>query len=179
MSYYASAKASGIAFVWNHILGAPDSVVASTNLASVVYLENLYHATSLPHTSGFTTQISPGTSIDIQGVHTVGLNPSQTPITSIVSSLGPGEMVTFFTLYGGSATFQAGGNVDLMGMTSLTVNGTVTFVRTDLSGPLWKVVSQWTTTMAPSNRARNQGVTDPLIDSNSCTSGQVFKPIYS
>ena len=116
--------------------------MTSTNLASVVYQDNLYNGPGLPLTSGFTTQLSPDT-YRHPGCASIGLNPSPKPITTIASSLGPGRMVTFFTLHGGSVTFQPGRYIDLMGMTSLMVTGTVTFVRTDLGGPLWKVVSQW------------------------------------
>ena len=48
-------------------------------------------------------------------------------------------MVTFFTFAGAELLWARAGNIDLMGMSSLTVNGTVTLVRTDLGGPLWKL----------------------------------------
>jgi hypothetical protein len=139
----ATTIASGIFFVHNRMLGNPDSVVKGTNLLNMVYQDNLYCETcSGPPTSGLTTQLSPATSINIRGVHSIGLNPSSTPITTIQSGLGPGEMVTFFTL-GGPVTFGPGGNIDLMGASTLTVNGTITFVRSDLGGVFWKPVSQW------------------------------------
>ncbi|MGB9471224.1 MAG: hypothetical protein WBQ59_17885, partial [Candidatus Acidiferrum sp.] len=143
----ATTNASGVVFAHNHIFGAPDSVVASTNFASVVYQDNLSYngGTRVPPTSGLSTQMSPAATINTQGVHTVGLNPSTTPITTIQSGLGPGETITFFSL-GGSVTFGTGGNIDLMGMSSLTLNGSVTFVRTDLGGLEWKPVSQWSPT---------------------------------
>jgi hypothetical protein len=144
----ATTNASGIFFVHNRMFGNPDSVVKGTNIASVVYQDNLYCETcSGPPTSGITTQVSPASSINIRGVHSIGLNPSATPITTIQSGLGPGEMVTFFTL-GGAVTFGAGGNIDLMGMSKLTVNGTITFVRSDLGGLFWKLVSQWSPSAA-------------------------------
>jgi hypothetical protein len=134
---------AGVSFVHNRIMGAPDFVLKGTNIASVVYQDNLCCETfSGPPTSGITTQMTPATSIHIRGVHSIGLNPSSTPITTIQSGLGPGEMVTFFTL-GGPVTFGAGGNIDLMGMSALTVNGTITFIRSDLGGLAWKPVSQW------------------------------------
>jgi hypothetical protein len=139
----ATQAASGIFFVHNRIFANADSVVKGTNIASVVYQDNLYcESCNAPPTSGITTQVSPASSINTLGVHSIGLNPSSTPITVIQSGLGPGEMITFFTL-GGSVTFGPGGNIDLMGMASLTVNGTITFVRSDLGGILWKPVSQW------------------------------------
>jgi hypothetical protein len=139
-----TSDAGGIVFTHNHIFGTPDSVVKSANLASVVYQDNYgsFGANNAPPTSGLSTQLSPATTINVQGVHTVGLNPSSTPITTIQSALGPGETITLFTL-AGPVTFGTGGNIDLMGATSLTLNGTITLVRTDLGGLLWKVVSQW------------------------------------
>lgn len=138
-----TTNASGIVFAHNQIFGVHDAIVKGTNLNSIVYQDNLYCETcSGPPTSSITTQMSPATSINIRGVHSIGLNPSSMPITTIQSGLGPGEMVTFFTL-GGAVTFGTGGNIDLMGGRTLTVNGTVTFVRSDLGGLLWKPVSQW------------------------------------
>jgi hypothetical protein len=158
--------ASGIVFAHNQIFGPPDNVLKAANFASVVYQDNLYQSatTNVPPTSGITTGMSPATVIDIQGVHSIGLNPSTTPITTIQSGLGPGETVTFFTL-AGSVTFGTGGNIDLMGMSSLTLTGTITFVRSDLGGLSWKVVSQWSptstsptaqfqSTVAPGQQAR-------------------------
>lgn len=135
--------ASQISFVHNQILGTPDSVVKSTNLASVAYQDNGSGGTNVPTTSGITTQLSPSATINIQGVHSVGLNSSVTPISTIQSSLGPGESVTFFTL-NGPFTFAAGGNINLMGANTVTVNGSITFVRNDLiQGLQWTPVSQW------------------------------------
>jgi len=139
-----TTTAAGIFFMHNRIFGTPDWVVKSTNLSSVVYQDNmLYGSTGNgPATSGITTQVVPATSINILGVHSVGLNTSSTPITTIQSGLGPGEMVTLFTL-GGPVTFAAGGNIDLMGLPTLTLNGTITFIRSDLGALLWKPVSTW------------------------------------
>jgi hypothetical protein len=140
--------AFGIVFTRNQMFGEPDATVLSTNLATVVYQDNLYGGThDLPLTTGITTQVTPAATINIRGVHSIGLNPSTTPITTIQSTFGPGETVTFFAL-AGPATFGAGGNIDLMGQSSLTVSGTVTLVRSDLGGLLWKVASQWTPTVS-------------------------------
>jgi hypothetical protein len=147
----AASNASGIVFSHNQIFGPPDAVVKSTNLASVVYQDNLYGPGRLPVTSALTTQMSPAAAIDIQGVHSIGLNPSPTAISTIHSGLGPGETVTFFTL-GGPVTFQAGGNIDLMGQKTLTLAGTITLARVDLGGLKWIVVSQWSPTVPPATQ---------------------------
>ncbi len=137
--------ASGVRFIHNEIFGSPDIVVKGTNLAQIVYQDNEYQGTAIvPPTSGITSQLAPAASINIGGVHTIGLNPSTTPITTIQSSLGPGEMATFFT-FAGPVAFASGGNINLMGSPTLTVNGSITFVRNDLLGTLqWTPVSQWT-----------------------------------
>jgi hypothetical protein len=144
-----TAIVDGVTFSHNVMGGNPDAVVSSTNLASVTYEDNLYLGTlNNPPTTGITTQISPATSINVHGVHSVGLNPSTTPITTIQSILGPGELITFYTL-GGAVTFGSGGNIDLMGATSVNVNGSITFILSDLGGASWKVVSQWTAPSPP------------------------------
>ena len=140
-----TALASGVIFAHNQMFGNPDSIVRGMNFASVAYQDNLYVSgtSNVPPTSGITMQTNPAASINIGGVHSVGLNASTTPITTIQSSLGPGEMATFFTWYG-PVTFSSGGNIDLMGQNTLTVNGSITFVRNDLLGSLqWIPVSQW------------------------------------
>jgi hypothetical protein len=153
----ATTLAQGIVFTNNQMYGTPDATVKGTNLASVVYRDNLYLTGALngPPTSGVTPQMSPATSINTFGVHSVGLNPSTTPITIIQSSLGPGEQIAFFTL-GGPVTFASGGNIDLMGASSVTVNGTMTFVRVDLGGTLWKPVSQWSPPANPAPMAQTK-----------------------
>ena len=138
----ATTIVSGIVFTHNQIYGNPDWVVSGTNLAQVAYQDNQYSGSlNVPPTSGITTQLAPAPSINIGGVHSVGLNPSATPIRTIQSGLGPGEMVTFFTL-NGTVTFAAGGNIDLMGLNQVQLNGSMTFVRNDLTGG-WTPVSQW------------------------------------
>jgi hypothetical protein len=139
----ATTLAQGIVFTNNQMYGAPDAVIKGTNLASVIYRDNLYGGPlGGPPTSGITTQLSPSAFINTSGVHSVGLNQSTTPISTIQSSLGPGEQLVFFTI-GGPVTFSSGGNIDLMGASSLSVNGTVTFMRFDLGGTTWKPISQW------------------------------------
>jgi hypothetical protein len=135
--------AYGVVFTHNQLFGSPDAIVKGTNLSTPVYRDNWYAGVlNSPPTSGITPQLGPAVSINVQGAHSTGLNPSSTPITTIQSSLGPGEMLTLFTL-GGSVTLGAGGNIDLMGKSTLVVNGTVTLVRSDLGGLSWKPVSQW------------------------------------
>ena len=141
----ATTAAWGIRFVHNQIYGTPDSVVSGTNLAPVVYQDNTYGGSSpVAPTSGITSQIVPAGSINIGGAHSVGLNASTTPITTIQSSLGPGETTTLFTL-AGPVTFASGGNINLMGVSTLTLTGSLTLVRNDLSPTSqWIPVAQWT-----------------------------------
>ena len=147
--------AQGIVFAHNQMFGNPDAIVKGMDFASVIYQDNLCCETfDGPSTSGITGQQSAAATINIRGVHSMGLNPASTPITTIQSALGPGEMVTFFTL-GGPVSFGAGGNIDLMGMTTLTLTGTITFIRSDLGGLLWKPVSQWSPSSIRPVRALN------------------------
>jgi hypothetical protein len=137
-------SAVGIRFIHNNIMGPADSVVRASNGAGVVYKDNLFGGGSnLPVTSGVTTKITPAATINIGGAHTVGLNASTTPITVIQSGLGAGETVTFICI-NGPVTFGGGGNINLLGQSSLTVNGSVTFVVSDLGPiPSWVPVSRW------------------------------------
>ena len=136
--------ATGIQFVHNHIMGPADAVVASTSGASVVYRDNeFFGSTSLPATSGITAQVTSNSSINIGGAHTIGLSTSTAVISTIQSSLGTGETATFFTL-DGPVTFSTGGNINLMGPRIVTVNGSITFMVSDLgASPSWIPVSQW------------------------------------
>ena len=158
--------ASGIVFVNNQVLGSPDSVVTGTNFSQITYRDNLYYDHSVfntPPTTGITTQITPATVLDIGGARTIGLNPSSTAITTIQSSLGPGEMVTFFML-SGTAIFNAGGNINLPVGTSITVSGSITFVRNDLTGPLaaWTPVAQWSSASTTTPSGFNMTVSPTL-----------------
>jgi hypothetical protein len=146
-----TSAAWGIRFIHNHIMSPPDAVVLASNGAGIVYRDNLFFGgTNLPATSGITTQLASAPSINIGGVHTVALTSSTTPITTIMSGLGPGEMVTFFTV-NGPVTFGAGGNINLMGLNTVTLKGSITFIVSDLAGtPSWVPVSQWPTRFAGS-----------------------------
>jgi hypothetical protein len=135
--------ASQINFTHNQMLGTPDSVVNNTNLASVSYQDNGSGGTNVPITSGITTALPSGQTINIQGSHSIGLAPSSNPVSTIQSSLGPGETVTFLASFG-PVTFASGGNINLMGANSVTVNGSITFIRSDLTqGLQWTPISQW------------------------------------
>ncbi len=142
-------SAAGIRFIHNNIMGPADAVVRAPTSANVVYRDNMFFGpTDLPATTGITTQVTSAASISIGGAHTVGVTPSATPITTIRSGLGPGEMATFFSI-GGPVIFASGGNINLMGMPTLTVNGSITFVVTDLGTvPSWVPVSQWSASAA-------------------------------
>jgi len=135
---------SGIRFIHNHIMGPADTVVHVPNGVSIVYQDNLFYGgTNLPMTSGITTQITAAPIINIGGAHTVGLIPSTSPIATIQANLGAGEIATFYTI-NGPVTFASGGNINLMGVNSITVNGSITFIVTDLgNAPSWVPISQW------------------------------------
>ena len=135
---------SGIRFIHNHIMGPADTIVHAPNGVSIVYQDNLFYGgTDLPMTSGITTQITAASTINIGGSHSVGLIASATPIRTIQANLGAGEMATFYAL-NGPVTFISGGNINLMGANSITVNGSITFIVNDLGkAPSWVPVSQW------------------------------------
>lgn len=127
-------------------LTAPDSVVTAANGAQVVYQDNqFYGGSNGPPTSGITTILDAAPVINLGGAHTIGINASTTPITTIQSTLGPGETTTLLAL-GGSITLAGGGNIGLLGSSTLSIMGTITLVRTDIPGSQqqWWPISQWT-----------------------------------
>jgi hypothetical protein len=135
---------SGIRFIHNHIMGPADTVVHVPNGVGIVYQDNLFFGgTSLPMTSGITNQITAASTINIGGSHTVGLVASTTPISTIEANLGAGETATFYTV-SGPVAFASGGNINLMGAKSIAVEGSITFVVSDLGkAPSWVPISQW------------------------------------
>jgi hypothetical protein len=136
--------ATGVRLIHSQVIQPVDAVVLSTSGASIVYKDNeFFGGTDLPLTRGITTQLTPAPSINISGAHTIGLTSSATSIVTIQSSLGSGETATFFTI-NGPVTFGAGGNINLMGATTLTVHGSITFMVSDMGTvPVWIPVSQW------------------------------------
>jgi hypothetical protein len=153
----ATPSATGIRFVHNHIMGPSDAVVLAAQGASIVYEDNeFFGGTSLPGTSGITLQLAPSSTIGINGARTIGLTSSTTAITTIQSSLGAGEAATFFTI-NGPVTFASGGNINLLGATTLVVNGSITFAVSDLgTTPSWVPISQWTASPSPGPSVRAQ-----------------------
>ncbi|HWY57356.1 MAG TPA: hypothetical protein VNZ03_23025 [Terriglobales bacterium] len=147
--------ASGIRFIHNHIMGPADTVVRVANGASIVYQDNLFYGgTNLPVTSGITTQVTAASIVNIGGAHTVGLIASTLPITTIQANLGAGETATFYAI-NGPVTFGSGGNINLLGASSVTVTGSITFIVSDLGKvPSWIPISQW----APSSSAASKFV---------------------
>lgn len=136
----------GVVVKNNFLGGTPDNVYTGPNNQGVDFADNVYigSAGSNPPSAGGTTQLAPAATLNIQSFHTVGLNASGTSITTIQSSMLPGERVTFIAL--GQCQFATGGNIDLTGVTSpliLATGETATFVRNDLSGT-WRFVATTT-----------------------------------
>ena len=140
----ATSAAYGIRFIHNHIMTPVDAVVRAVNGANVVYEDNvLFGNTILPKTQGITRQLTSAATINISGSRTIALSPSNTAVTTIEATLGAGEMATFYAA-NGPIVFSSGGNINLLGANTLTVNGSITFVVTDVSNPpTWVPVSQW------------------------------------
>jgi hypothetical protein len=138
-----TSQARGVVFRDNMIYGSPDHFIQGTNLAQVVSQDNDFPElkSNLPLSSGATPNIQAAAIINIGGVHTAGLVPSGTPITTMQGMHGPGEYVTLFPS-SGTVVFSTGGNLELGGLSALKLEApaSVTFVRTDLPGG-WKLVS--------------------------------------
>jgi hypothetical protein len=138
-------------FTHNYISGTPGSVISGTNLASVTYADNSYNNNTFsnvsPVTSGITPQMTPATTLNIGRSHVVLLNSSSTSIQTLVSQLGPGEIVTFISnvgFPGSTFQFETGGNINIGSSASpLVVKSpdTVTFMRSDLS-ETWNLIGK-------------------------------------
>lgn len=128
-------------FKHNYINGAPDKVIAGTNLMNLAVADNVYSAPA-PYpttTTNITRQMSPAASLDTGASHSVTLNASATVITTINSMLGPGEIIAFRAL-GSTVSFGTGGNLDLGSNASpivLSSADTALFMREDTE---WNLV---------------------------------------
>jgi hypothetical protein len=140
----ATSFATGVRFIHNHIMNPADVVVLVQSGANVTYQDNeFFGGTILPQTQGITMQLASAATINIAGAHTVALTTSNTPISTIQAMLGAGEEATFYGL-DGPVTFASGGNINLMGASSITVNGSITFILSDVGKtPSWVPISQW------------------------------------
>jgi hypothetical protein len=127
----------------NEIYGIPDHIIIGTNLASMNVRDNFFASQpATPLYSGTTMQLTPSATLGTFGAHTVYLNASATAITTINSTLGPGEYITFIC-GANQCLFSTGGNIDLTGIIApltLNANETATFVRNDINGT-WRFVA--------------------------------------
>ena len=139
----SSSHATGVIIRNNMIYGTPDHFVQVSNNAQVITQDNNFPQlkSALPSSSGVTVQIPSAATINIGGVHSVGLSPSSTGITTIQGMQGAGESVTFFPTRG-SVKFATGGNLELGGLSELKLEApaSASFMRTDLTGS-WILVS--------------------------------------
>jgi len=138
-----SSHATGVVVRNNMIYGDPDHFIQAADHAQVISEDNDFPQlkANLPPSSGVTAQISPAATINIGGVHSVALSPSDVGITTIQGMQGPGETVTFFPM-SGAVSFATGGNLELGGSSKMKVEApaSATFVRTDLPSG-WKLAS--------------------------------------
>lgn len=126
----------------SYYFGTPDKWVIGTNL-NVIDVENNWSATSTDFpSSGITTEIQPAATIAIGNYKSILLDASATSITTLQSTMGPGEIVTFISL--GQAQFASGGNISLSNYSSplvLSSGDTATFIRSDLWTPAWRLMA--------------------------------------
>jgi hypothetical protein len=138
-----TSEARGMVVRDNMIYGNPDHFIQGTNLAQIVSQDNDFPElkSSLPASSAATPEIQAAGTINVGGVHIVGLTPSTTPIMTIRGMQGAGEYVTLSPTRG-TVFFSTGGNLELGGLRTLKLQApsSVTFIRSDL-GRGWKLVS--------------------------------------
>lgn len=133
------------------IASVPDKLVVGTNLNVITVRDNGFAANlaSANVTTAIDALMNPAATLNLGTYHTVALQASGTSITTLVSQLGPGEIITFFA--NGTCQFATGGNITLPGRVSplVIVSGeNATFENSDYSGTnTWRLLSVNTATL--------------------------------
>jgi hypothetical protein len=120
-------------FIGNNIYGTPDNLIMGNGTFQTIIRENssASSGSTIGVCSGVMPTIAAATVVDCGRAKVVAINGS-TPITTILSILQPGEMITFFAL-NGTINFATGGNLALGSALSKAIsqNGTATFICHD------------------------------------------------
>lgn len=122
-------------FKHNTIQGVPDKIISGTNVGSIVPGDNIQTNSPPTWTSvNVTLGIGAAATVNTQSQHSVFVNTSGTAITTIQSSLGPGEVI-YFRANAGPVTFTGGlGNISVGSNTNplvLSTNDIAAFVFDD------------------------------------------------
>lgn len=126
----------------------PDHLVINAAAGATVKTINCRTFNSVSPTnvfvsSGGTLQAAPAATLDIHGFNSVQLSASGTSITTLKSTLMPGEQVTFYAT-GGTAQFATGGNLTLGSQVSpfvLQAGDSATFLRVDAGTPAFILIA--------------------------------------
>jgi hypothetical protein len=134
-----------VVFRENYVLGTTHSLIDAPNLTSIQVENNWWNTvTSGSLTAGITRQISvSGNAVQLEYSKTAYVNSSAQQIATIESKLLAGEQISL-RAHVGSITFNESGNIRLGGRSSPLVvpsGALVTFVRADLGGDLWHLMS--------------------------------------
>lgn len=141
--YKDNTTTSRSIFKNNLVEGTPDKIIIGTNLGSIDIINNP-QTTSPPvwSSTNVTLGLGPAATINCQANRSVFINTGATNITTIQSSLGPGETITF-RANGGPVFFTTGGNLQF-GTSPvpfvLNTNEQATFVYDDADN-LWNLQS--------------------------------------
>lgn len=136
-----------VIFSDNQIFSNPDNVIENINGSFVTAEHNIFRgaiASPVYPSSGVAFEITPAATLNVGAAKFIRLNRSATPITTLVSTLGPGETVTFRAI--GTASFATGGNVDLGTYPSPLILGageSATFIRSDVDKAFILIGTSW------------------------------------
>lgn len=136
-----------VIFSENQIFSNPDHVIENTNGSFVTAEHNIFRnaiTSPVDVSSGVAFQITPAATLNIGGAKLVRLNQSTTPISNLLSTLGPGEIVSFRAI--GTASFATGGNIDLGSYPSPLILGpgeSATFIWNDVDKVFSIVGTSW------------------------------------
>jgi hypothetical protein len=113
------------------------------NAGGSLLVDGDFESTSNPVTSGMTLQQGNSTTISLGTAKTHYLNSGASAVNTINAKCVPGDVV-YLKAFGGSVNFATGGNLSLGSRTSpvtLPQNAWATFVRQDLGGTAWELIS--------------------------------------
>lgn len=147
---------AGAGFIWkdnstqtrgifrnNLVEGTPDKIIIGTNLSSIDIQSNSQTASPPAWSStNITLGLGAAATINCQANRNAFINTGATPVTTIQSSLGPGEILTI-RANGGPVSFTTGGNLQFGTIPApfvLNTNEYAAFVFDDADN-LWNLLS--------------------------------------
>lgn len=164
----------------NTLLTVADKIIIGTNLSSIAIQDNVQTGVPTVWTSvNLTLGLGAAATVSTNANHSVFVGTSATPITTIQSSLGPGEVI-YFRASGGPITFTGGlGNISVGSNTNplvLSTNDIAAFVFDDAANQ-W-ILFSYSGTKKSANAIDTTGLTANVAAATLLASGSVLGGLY-